>query len=85
MQIWYNAREEKGDDIMSTLKELRIAKGLTQEQASVLLGVSLRSYKTYENDRHELFLCLLRISFCYVGIVKAVGISAHRLWIESVR
>ena len=35
---------------MSTLKELRIAKGLTQEEASVLLGVSLRSYKTYEND-----------------------------------
>lgn len=35
---------------MSTLKELRIAKELTQEEASVLLGVSLRSYKTYEND-----------------------------------
>ena len=26
----------------------------------------------------SVFLCLLRISFWYVGIVKAVGISAHR-------
>ena len=31
------------------------------------------------------FSLVLRISFWYVGIVKAVGISAHRLWIESVR
>ena len=54
VQMWYNAREEKGDDIMSTLKELRIAKGLTQEEASVLLGVSLRSYKTYENDEGKI-------------------------------
>lgn len=43
--------EQKGVEFMSTLKELRIAKGLTQEGASVLLGVSLRSYKTYENDQ----------------------------------
>ena len=35
---------------MSTLKELRITKGLTQEEASALLGISLRSYKSYEND-----------------------------------
>jgi predicted nucleotidyltransferase len=35
---------------MSTLKKMRISKGLTQEEASALLGVSLRSYKSYEND-----------------------------------
>ena len=35
---------------MSTLKALRISKKLTQKQASDLLGVSLRSYKEYEND-----------------------------------
>lgn len=35
---------------MSELKDLRLSKKLTQEDASVLLGVSLRSYKTYEND-----------------------------------
>lgn len=35
---------------MPTLRELRLSKGLTQEKASILLGVSLRSYKSYEND-----------------------------------
>lgn len=35
---------------MSTLKELRISKKLTQKQACDLLGVSLRSYKEYENN-----------------------------------
>ncbi len=35
---------------MSELKEIRISKKLTQEDAGVLLGVSLRSYKSYEND-----------------------------------
>ncbi|MBQ7378704.1 MAG: nucleotidyltransferase domain-containing protein [Clostridia bacterium] len=35
---------------MSSLKEIRISKNLTQQQACALLGVSLRSYKSYEND-----------------------------------
>ena len=33
-----------------SLKELRVEKGLTQKEAASLLGVSLRSYKQYEND-----------------------------------
>ena len=33
-----------------TLKEVRKRSQLTQAQASALLGVSLRSYKDYEND-----------------------------------
>ena len=33
---------------------MRIAKGLTQEDARILLGVSLRSYKTYENDESKI-------------------------------
>jgi len=40
----------KGVDLMSLLKETRTSKNLTQEQACALLGVSLRSYKSYEND-----------------------------------
>ena len=35
---------------MSSLKELRISKNLTQKEACAILGVSLRSYKDYEND-----------------------------------
>lgn len=33
-----------------TLKELRVSKGITQSEAALLLGVSVRSYKQYEND-----------------------------------
>lgn len=35
---------------MSELKQLRIEKKLTQQEACEILGVSLRTYKTYEND-----------------------------------
>ena len=33
-----------------TLKELRIDRGLTQSKAAQMLGLSLRSYQSYEND-----------------------------------
>ena len=35
---------------MKSLKLLRESKDLTQEQAAKMLGVSLRSYKSYENE-----------------------------------
>ena len=39
---------------MSALKEIRIEKGFTQSQAAKLVGVSLRSYKSYENDKSKI-------------------------------
>ena len=38
---------------MSTLKELRLSKKLTQQEACAILGVSLRSYKEYENNEKK--------------------------------
>ena len=35
---------------MLELKKLRVDKKLTQKQASEIVGVSLRTYKSYEND-----------------------------------
>lgn len=35
---------------MGVIKELRTEKKLTQQQAADMLGISLRSYKSYEND-----------------------------------
>lgn len=35
---------------MGDLKELRIEKKMTQQQVADLVGISLRSYKSYEND-----------------------------------
>lgn len=38
---------------MDTLKELRIEKKLTQQQVADMVGISLRSYKSYENDDNK--------------------------------
>lgn len=35
------------------LKEIRIEKKLTQQEVATLLGISLRSYKSYENDENK--------------------------------
>ncbi|MBQ6133830.1 MAG: nucleotidyltransferase domain-containing protein [Lachnospiraceae bacterium] len=39
---------------MKAIKELRTEKKLTQRQASEILGISLRSYKSYENDADKI-------------------------------
>ena len=39
---------------MGAIKEIRIEKKLTQQQVADLLGISLRSYKSYENDKEKI-------------------------------
>lgn len=39
---------------MKNLKNLRIEKELTQQQVADFIGISLRSYKTYENDKNKI-------------------------------
>lgn len=38
---------------MSGLKDLRIEKKMTQKEVADLVGISLRSYKSYENDEKK--------------------------------
>lgn len=38
---------------MADLKELRNEKKMTQQQVADLVGISLRSYKSYENDENK--------------------------------
>lgn len=38
---------------MTELKSVRISKRLTQQEAAALIGISLRSYVTYENDERK--------------------------------
>jgi len=38
---------------MGELKQLRIEKKMTQQQAADFLGISLRSYKSYENEEKK--------------------------------
>ena len=39
---------------MGDLKNLRIEKKLTQQQVADLIGISLRSYKSYEKDEKKI-------------------------------
>ena len=39
---------------MGKLKDLRNEKKLTQQQVADLVGISLRSYKAYENDEKKI-------------------------------
>ena len=48
------------------LKELRASKNLTQKEAAVLIGISLRSYKDYENDSNK------ARSFKYESMIKII-------------
>lgn len=55
-----------------TLKELRIAKNLTQAQAAEICAVSLRSYITFENDLSKSESIKYRYLFdtlCGVGFI----------------
>ena len=38
---------------MSAIKELRKEQNLTQQQAAELIGISIRSFKSYENDESK--------------------------------
>ena len=38
---------------MTELKRIRIARRITQQEAAELIGISLRSYVTYENDERK--------------------------------
>ena len=38
---------------MTDLKELRMEKKMTQQEVADLVGISLRSYKSYENDEEK--------------------------------
>lgn len=38
---------------MGAIKEVRIEKKLTQQQVADMVGISLRSYKSYENDQNK--------------------------------
>lgn len=38
---------------MSELKDIRIEKRMTQQEVADLVGISLRSYKSYENEEEK--------------------------------
>lgn len=49
----YAIMSVKGDVFMSEIRNLRVTKRLTQSEAAAMLGISLRSYKAYENGEYR--------------------------------
>ena len=43
----------RGAIMMGELKKMRTEKKMTQQQVADLVGISLRSYKSYENDEKK--------------------------------
>ena len=64
---------------------MRIEKNLTQAEASELLGVSLRSYKTYENDPEK--ADTLKYRFLLSELEKYVSVDEEHglLSIEDIK
>lgn len=60
-----------GGGNMSELKTLRIEKKLTQQQVADLVGISLRSYKAYENDLQK--ADTLKYNYI-IGILKKTNV-----------
>ena len=70
---------------MSTLKTLRISKKLTQKEASAIVGVSLRSYKDYENEESKVgtlkYNYMLQLIEKYIELDEEHGV----LTIEDIK
>lgn len=83
--MWYYIRVWKGVDCLSTLKTLRISKKLTQKEASAIVGVSLRSYKDYENEESKVgtlkYNYMLQLLEKYIDLDEEHGV----LTIEDIK
>ena len=70
---------------MPELKQVRISKRLTQKDASALLGVSLRSYKSYENDPSK--ATTLKYNYMLEELEKHIAIDEEHgvLTLEEIK
>ena len=68
-----------------TLKELRTLKNITQKEAAIYVGVSLRSYKQYENDASK--INTIKYKYIYEMIQKLGYIDEEHglLKIEDIK
>ena len=68
-----------------TLKELRTSKNITQKEAAIYVGVSLRSYKQYENDASK--INTIKYNYIYEMIQKLGYIDEEHglLKIEDIK
>ncbi|MBO4580367.1 MAG: nucleotidyltransferase domain-containing protein [Clostridiales bacterium] len=70
---------------MTELKQLRIRKNLTQQEAADKTGVSLRSYISYENDEKKTDTVKYRYLYGEIKKLNAVDEEHGILSIEQIR
>ena len=70
---------------MTELKELRIRKNLTQQEAAKLIGVSLRSYVTYENDEAKVGTPKYRFLLSELTAINRIDEEHGILKIDEIR
>ena len=70
---------------MGELKALRIEKKLTQQEAADLMGVSLRSYKSYENEEEKCNTIKYKYMVEQLEKVDFIDEEHGLLTIESIR
>lgn len=70
---------------MGELKELRIEKNLTQQEAADLVGISLRSYKSYENDEEKRDTMKYRYMVEQLNKINVIDEEHGVLTIENIR
>ena len=64
-----------------TLKELRVSKELTQKEVASIIGISLRSYKEYENDSSK--VNTLKYKYIYNELSK-IGYIDEEHWLLKI-
>ncbi len=74
-----------GGENMGELKALRIEKKLTQQEAADLMGVSLRSYKSYENEEEKRNTMKYKYMVEQLEKVDFIDEEHGLLTIESIR
>ena len=70
---------------MTDLKQLRIEKHLTQEEAAKLAGISLRSYVSYENDCAKSGSLKYRYLLQEIGKINTIDEEHGILAVDDIR
>ena len=70
---------------MVNLKNLRNEKKLTQQQVADLIGISLRSYKTYENDKNKMGTIKYNYAIEKLNEINPIDESHGILEIEDIK
>ncbi len=70
---------------MNSIKQLRQDKKLTQQQVADIVGISIRSYKTYENDESKLGSIKYRYIYDTLMSINSIDEDHGILTIDDIK